>query len=44
MKIPKDILLNAANGEIRFDYGVVGLGKTGRSMVNFLLSQGFSVL
>ena len=44
MKIAKDILLNAANEEIRFDYGVVGLGKTGRSMVNFLLSQGFSVL
>jgi UDP-N-acetylmuramoylalanine--D-glutamate ligase len=44
VKIAKDILLNAANEEIRFDYGVVGLGKTGRSMVNFLLSQGFSVL
>ena len=44
MRIVKDILLNSAEEGTRFDYGVVGLGKTGRSMVDFLLSQGFSVL
>jgi UDP-N-acetylmuramoylalanine--D-glutamate ligase len=44
VKIVKDTLLNSAEEGARFDYGVVGLGRTGRSMVDFLLSQGFSVL
>ena len=44
MKIVKDTILTSAEDGSCFDYGVIGLGRTGCAMVDFLLSQGFSVL